>query len=75
MSASEKPAIDLAAIPNGVLVRKPVVLAYTSLGVTTLWHRLKAGTFPQPRQFNGRSPLWLIDDVRAFCRGEWESAA
>lgn len=66
---------DVSAIPPGVLVNKDVALAFAPIGLTTLWAWEKAGKFPAARLRHGKSVLWLVDDLRAFARGEWRPVA
>ena len=70
MSYRYKP-VDHAAIPDGTLVYKEVVLSMWPGSIPTLWRLIGTGEFPPPRTHVGRRPAWLIDDIRAVCRGEW----
>jgi prophage regulatory protein len=60
--------IDLDNAPDSAFVRQSQLLAgAVPFGKSTLWRRIKAGTFPQPHRFaDGRITAWRVGDIRAY---------
>ncbi|BBL58838.1 helix-turn-helix transcriptional regulator [Methylomonas koyamae] len=48
------------------LLRLPEVLETTALPKSTLYARIKAGTFPKPVKLSARSVAWREEDVQAW---------
>ena len=59
-------------IPAGTGVFKSTVLQIYAGSAPALHRDLKNGRFPKPVYFIGTRPVWNIDDIRAFARGEWK---
>lgn len=51
------------AAPPPRLLRKPAVLARVPLSDTTLWRRVKDGTFPAPVRISTNAVAWREADV------------
>ncbi|MEM5434734.1 AlpA family phage regulatory protein [Paraburkholderia diazotrophica] len=47
-------------------MRRPEVENETGLSRSTIYQRIKAGTFPMPVQLGARSVGWRIADIEAF---------
>jgi prophage regulatory protein len=56
-------------MPAEGFVREPVVLAHVGLGRSTLWLRVKQGSFPQPVKLSARITAWPVKAIR-----EWMDA-
>ena len=58
------------ALPQTGFVRKKVVLQVLGITGTTLWRRQMSGQFPAPDlRFGERTPVWRVEDVRAWIAG------
>lgn len=53
-------------IPATGYVRAPALLAVVPVSASTLWRRVKAGTFPKPVKLSERVTAWRAEDVRAW---------
>lgn len=51
------------------LIRLPEVRARVGLGRSTIYRRMREGTFPLPRNLGGRAIAWSQDDVDAWIAG------
>lgn len=58
-------------------IRLPEVMAAVGMSRTTIYERMKAGTFPQPYQLGARAVAWDVAEVaawqQALARGVKES--
>ena len=50
-------------LPDEARVKQPTVELLTQQSATTIWRKVKAGTFPAPRK-DGYSTSWSARDVR-----------
>jgi len=50
------------------LIALPEVKQRTSLGKTTIYERIAAGTFPRPVKLGERRVAWLESEVEAWIR-------
>lgn len=50
------------------ILRSPQVQAKTGLSRTTLWRRVKDGSFPMPVSLRGNSIGWISDEVDDWIR-------
>ena len=48
------------------LIRLPEVKARVGLGRSTIYRRMREGTFPLPRSLGGRAIAWAEEDVSAW---------
>ena len=48
------------------LIRLPEVKARVGLGRSTIYRRMREGTFPLPRSLGGRASAWAEEDVSAW---------
>ncbi|MEE9250365.1 MAG: AlpA family transcriptional regulator [Alphaproteobacteria bacterium] len=48
------------------MLRVPEVMARTGLSRTTLWRRVRAGTFPAPIQLGENSIGWPASEITAW---------
>ncbi len=55
-------------LPETGFIRLPQVLALIPMGKSTLWARVKAGTFPQPIKLSTRTTAWRVEDIRTFIK-------
>lgn len=53
-----------------VLPRKsaPVSFAILPMSAATLWRKVAAGTFPEPRKLSGGMTAWVVGDIRRWLR-------
>ena len=54
------------ALPVTGFVRQPAVLACVPFSGTTLWRRVKAGSFPSPVKLSERVTAWRAEDIRQW---------
>ncbi|WP_428983266.1 AlpA family phage regulatory protein [Paraburkholderia diazotrophica] len=64
VTANTKP--EPARRPPNAIMRRPEVENETGLSRSTIYQRIKAGTFPMPVQLGARSVGWRIADIEAF---------
>jgi predicted DNA-binding transcriptional regulator AlpA len=57
---------DDALLRQGQLVSRCGSLSILPFGATTLWRKVKNGTFPQPIKLGKRIVAWRAADVRAW---------
>ncbi len=48
------------------MLRPPEVMARTGLSRTTIWRRVRAGTFPAPTQLGENSIGWLESEITTW---------
>ena len=48
------------------MLRPPEVMKRTGLSRTTLWRRVKAGTFPAPRELGEMAIGWPASEISAW---------
>lgn len=53
-------------LPDTGFLRIKEVLALIPVGRSTLWARVKAGTFPKPIKLGTRTTAWKAEDIREF---------
>ncbi len=53
-------------LPSIGFVRKTTILPMLGFSATTLWRRVKQGTFPQPVKLSERVTAWRVEDIRAW---------
>lgn len=69
MVPTKNPLGDDAMVRLRDLVRSPAnPIAPLPFSAATLWRKVKAGEFPQPRKF-GTCTAWRLGDVRAYLNG------
>lgn len=52
--------------PAAGFYRLPQVLALVPVSKSTLWRRVKAGSFPQPVKLSERVTVWRAEEVRKW---------
>lgn len=57
------------AIPDIGFIRQSALLPLLGFSATTLWRRVKQGTFPQPIKLSVNVTAWRVEEVR-----EWISS-
>lgn len=65
-------------LPDSALIRMRQLSEVLPLHKTTVWRRVKSGTFPAPVRFaEGRCTAWRVGDVRSWiaAQGQPENAA
>ena len=57
-----------AATTNGedAMLRYPAVVRRTGLSRVTIWRKVRAGTFPAPRELGPNSVGWLESEIEAW---------
>lgn len=68
------PSPAIAADSPTRLLRKPQVLARVPWSDTTLWRRVKDGTFPAPIKISENCVAWRERDVNAWIEERAEAA-
>jgi prophage regulatory protein len=53
-------------LPAEGLVRLKTLLPHVAFRKSTLWARVRAGTFPAPIKLGPRITAWRVEDVRAW---------
>lgn len=53
-------------LPETGFVRLPTVLKVYPIGKSTIWARVREGTFPQPVKLGPRTTAWRVEDIRAL---------
>ncbi len=49
------------------IIRFPTVQRKTGLSRTTLWRRVKDGSFPEPVKISARTIGWFSDEIQDWC--------
>ena len=55
-----------SSLPAVGFVRQSTILPMLGFSATTLWRRVKKGTFPQPVKLSERVTAWRAEDVHAW---------
>jgi len=53
-------------LPATGFVRQAALLPLLSFSATTLWRRVKQGTFPKPVKLSPMVTAWRVEEVRAW---------
>lgn len=53
-------------LPDGAYMRQPQVLEVVPFSAPTLWRKVRAGTFPQPKKLSERVTAWSAGQVREW---------
>lgn len=61
-------------IPPSLILVTNEILAVGRFSRTTLWRRLREGTFPAPIPDGGDHRRWRRADIEAWVKGEWTPA-
>lgn len=48
--------------------RSPGSFAILPMSAATLWRKVAAGTFPEPRKLSGGMTAWVVGDIRRWLR-------
>ncbi len=54
---------EKVALPKIGFVRQSTLLPLLSFSATTLWRRVKNGTFPKPVKLSTRVTAWRLEDI------------
>jgi prophage regulatory protein len=57
---------NYGSLPVTGFVRQPAVLACVPFSGTTLWRRVKAGSFPSPVKLSERVTAWRAEEIRQW---------
>ncbi len=60
-------------LPAVGFVRQSAILPMLGFSATTLWRRVKKGTFPQPVKLSERVTAWRAEEVRAWMESQGSS--
>jgi predicted DNA-binding transcriptional regulator AlpA len=52
------------SLPDSANVRLPVVTGLFDCSRSTVWRKVRDGTFPAPRKLSARSTAWRVGDLR-----------
>ena len=65
------------SIPEIGFIRQSTLIPILGFSGTTLWRRVKQGTFPKPIKLSANVTAWRAEDVRAWieAQGSTQSAA
>jgi prophage regulatory protein len=55
---------------NDQMLRAPAVMARTGLSRTTIWRRVRAGTFPAPTELGVNSVGWPASAITAWLENQ-----
>ncbi len=55
-----------AFLPEVGFLRQSQVLAIIPISKSTLWRRIRAGTFPRPIKLSARVTVWRVEDIRSW---------
>lgn len=61
---------DLTNLPDSALVRQKQLLTVVPFSAPTLWRRIRAKQFPEPRRLEGRITAWRWGDVRQWLEAQ-----
>jgi predicted DNA-binding transcriptional regulator AlpA len=53
-------------LPETGFIRLPEVLKLIPFGKSTLWVKVKSGTFPTPIKLSERITAWRVEDIRNY---------
>ena len=53
----------------------PPIPPLVPIGVTSIWRRVKAGTFPKPIKLGPMTTAWRVEDVRAWIDAQGQGGA
>lgn len=56
---------DFSPTPTRLL-RKPAVIDRVALSDTTIWRKVRAGTFPKPLHISAGAVAWRESDIEAW---------
>jgi prophage regulatory protein len=62
-SLNSAPVNPARAVPVNVFLRLPQVLARVAISRSTLWRRVRAGSFPRPLKLSARVTVWRSEDI------------
>jgi prophage regulatory protein len=57
---------SVVRLPETGFLRQPQVLVFVPISRSTLWRRIRAGTFPGPVKLSARVTAWRAEDVRLW---------
>ena len=60
-------------LPAVGFVRQASILPVLGFSATTLWRRVKQGTFPQPIKLSERVTAWRAEDIHAWMAAQGHS--
>ncbi|MFO1253246.1 MAG: AlpA family phage regulatory protein [Inhella sp.] len=61
-------------LPATGFIRAKQLRAFVPFGTTTLWGRVKKGTFPKPIKLSAGMTAWRCEDVRAWIADQGKGA-
>lgn len=62
----ELPTRSRGVLPTEGFARQPVVLSVVPFGRSTLWLKVKQGSFPAPVKLSERISAWRVEDLRRW---------
>ncbi len=60
------PAAHSQDLPSTGFLRQFKVLKLVPFSKSTLWRRVKDGTFPKPLKLSNRVTVWRVEDIRQW---------
>lgn len=60
------PASNALDMPTTGFQRQVQVLKLVPFSKSTLWRRVKEGTFPKPLKLSDRVTVWRVEDIRQW---------
>ena len=60
--------------PAPAIIRRPQVEARTGLSRTSIYNRIRAGTFPAPVSLGGKAVGWIEAEVNAWIASQIEKS-
>lgn len=55
-----------ASLPETGFLRLSQVVGFVPIGKSTVWARVREGTFPAPIKLSVRTAAWRAEDIRLF---------
>lgn len=60
------PSANAALAQRAGFLRQPEVLSLIPFSKSTLWRRVRSGTFPMPVKLSQRITAWRVEDIRRW---------
>lgn len=64
----------MRTLPDTGFLREPQVLNFVGFKHSTLWARVKAGTFPRPVKLSPRVTVWRCEDLHQWITEQGKAA-
>ena len=58
--------LNAQSLPTAGFIRQSVFLPHLAFSATTLWRKVKQGSFPKPVKLSERVTAWRAEEVHAW---------